>query len=204
MSIPSEADVSVASEDDLMAEVATACTALAEVLERQSSSDWDRRSLCTEWRVREVVAHLTMAVRYAPDAFMAELQEADGDFTVLANRVAARDGALPTSTLVANLRDEHLHRWRPPGGGAMGALTHVTIHGLDVTVPLALAPTSTATAQRLVLDGLVAGGDQNHFGVPIDGVALQATDLDWTSGAGEPVTGTAAQLILRLSGRRLA
>ena len=191
------------SEDDLMAEVATAYTALAEVLERQPSSAWERRSLCTEWRVREVVAHLTMAVRYAPDAFMSELQDVGGDFTVLSDRIAARDGALPVETLVANLRDEHLHRWQPPGGGAMGALTHVTIHGLDITVPLALAPTSTAAAQRLVLEGLVAGGDRNHFGVPLDGVALQTTDIDWSCGAGEPVTGTAAQLILRLSARRL-
>ena len=47
-----------------------------------------------------------------------------------------RDAGLPTTTLVDNARDDMLHRWTPPGGGQMGALTHVVIHGLDITVPL--------------------------------------------------------------------
>src|SRR5438094_289764 len=88
------------------------------------------------WRVREVVAHLTMPVRYSAEQFQAEMHACEGDFTRLSNRVASRDAGLPTTTLVANARDDMLHRWTPPGGGQMGALSHVVIHGLDITVPL--------------------------------------------------------------------
>ena len=39
-----------------------------------SPEQWDTPSLCEGWRVREVIAHLTMPARYDQDAFMEELE----------------------------------------------------------------------------------------------------------------------------------
>ena len=43
--------------------------------------------------------------------------------------------------------------WTPPGGGYHGALNHVVIHGLDITVPLREPRRASDTAIRYVLDG---------------------------------------------------
>ncbi len=51
------------------------------------------------WRVREVIAHLTMAARYPEQEFMAELQRCGFDFTRLSNEIASRDAGLPTASL---------------------------------------------------------------------------------------------------------
>jgi len=108
---------------DRQAAAAAEYLALAELLDTQPEAAWDTQSLCEAWRVREVVAHMTMPVRYTMEQFGAELQACEGDFTRLSNTVASRDAALPVDVLVGNLRDEMLHAWTPPGGGSTGRST---------------------------------------------------------------------------------
>ena len=190
------------SEDELQSAVATEFLALADLLEPLPEEAWDTPSLCDGWRIREVAAHMTMAARYSPPEFMAELQACGGDFARLSNVLASRDAALPTSTLVGNLRDETMHRWVPPGGGYEGALTHVVIHGLDMTVPLGISrPPDEAV--RLVLELFTRGGFDTHFGFDLEGLHLQATDMNWIFGTGAPITGRAGDLVLLMAGRTL-
>jgi uncharacterized protein (TIGR03083 family) len=191
------------TDDDLQPLVAADYVALADLLDMLPPARWDTPSLCEGWRVREVVAHLTMPARYDEDAFMAELRECDFDFTRLSNRVASRDAQLPPEELVGNLHDEVLHRWAPPGGGYQGALTHVVIHGLDITVPLGESRRSPDATIQLVLEGLTRGGGHVHFGTDISGRSLQATDIDWSYGSGAPLRGSAEALALHLCGRTL-
>ncbi len=142
-----------------------------------------------------------MPARYNEDAFMAEFRDDDFDFTRLSNRIASRDAIRPTSDLVANLRDDGLHRWTPPGGGQSGALNHVVIHALDITVPLGAERSASDTAARSVLDDLTEGGTHAHFATDIGGRNLQATDMGWSFGAGPTLSGTAADLMLHICGR---
>jgi uncharacterized protein (TIGR03083 family) len=190
-------------DSELQAAVTNEFLALAELLDTLPAVGWDTPSLCAGWRVREVVAHVTMPARYSEEQFMAELQNCDGDFTRLSNTVATRDGALPTSVLVGNLRDDMLHHWAPPGGGYMGALNHVVIHGLDITVPLGSGRRSTDEDLRAVLDDLTSGGTHAHFGFAFDGLGLRATDMDWSFGSGTPISGAGEDLALLVCGRQL-
>ena len=183
-----------------MRAVADEYVRLADVLAPLPEAAWDTASLCDGWRVREVVAHVTMPVRYGTEAFLAELAACGGDFTKLSNVVAARDSALPTTQLLDQLRSDGLHEWIPPGGGEIGALSHAVIHGLDVTVPLGLVAAPPPAAHATVLDAL-AGGVHAHFGVSLDGVRLEATDADWSFGSGDVRRGGTDELILWLSGR---
>ncbi|EFC79466.1 maleylpyruvate isomerase family mycothiol-dependent enzyme [Parafrankia sp. EUN1f] len=171
---------------------------LADLLGALPEERWETPSLCAGWRVREVVAHLTMAARYSP----AELRACDSDFSRLSNLIAGRDAALPTAELVANLRSDVMRRWIPPGGGHLGALTHVVIHGLDVTVPLGAPRSASDEAAIAVLDGLAAGGGSRQYGVDTAGLALAATDVGWTFGAGAPLVGPAGELVLVLRAAR--
>src|SRR5512142_2318480 len=170
------------SDADLQPVVAAEFVALADLLDSATDSQWDTPSLCAGWRVREVVAHMTMAARYPEDKFMAELRRCDFDFGRLSDEIASRDAGLPPGQLVAGLRSEVMQHWTPPGGGYHGALNHVVIHGLDVTVPLGVPRRSPGATIGIVLDDLTAGGVHQHFGTSIEGRRLQATDLDWCYG----------------------
>jgi uncharacterized protein (TIGR03083 family) len=188
---------------DPQSAVGTEFLALADLLGALPDAAWDTPSLCAGWRVREVVAHMTMAVRYPPAEFGALLRDCGGDFTRLSNMVASRDAMLPRGTLEGNLRDEAMHRWAPPGGGYPGALNHVVIHGLDITVPLGVPGRPSAETMRFVLDDLTRGGTHAHFGFDPGGLSLQATDMDWAFGSGKPVRGAAEDLALLICGRSL-
>lgn len=184
--------------------IASSFLDLADLLD--GSSLWDAPSMCEGWRVREVVAHVTMAARYDEPTFMAMLQEDGFDFTQLSNRVAAADAQLPEATLLANLRDPAQHAWTPPGGGPAGALNHIVIHGLDVTGANDVPPVASEAALRIVLDQLTQGGVAAEFGVDVGAMVLRATDIDWSYGTGgdDGRSATAADLVLHLSGRRLS
>lgn len=176
---------------------------LADLLEGFRVERWDEPSLCEGWRVREVVAHMTMPVRYDQAAFMAELEAAGYDFTKLSNTVAARDSSLPTETFVAQLRDGTMASWTPPEGGAMGALSHLVIHGLDVTVALDVPRPFPDESVVTILDELTEGGKNVHFGTDLEGCAFEATDLDWRFGTGPAQRAPADRILVHLCGRRV-
>jgi uncharacterized protein (TIGR03083 family) len=181
--------------------VAAEFTRLADLLDAAADPQWDTPSLCAGWRVREVIAHLTMAARYPQEEFMAELQRCAFDFTRLSNEIAARDASLPADELIKNLRSEVMRQWAPPGGGYHGALNHVVIHGLDVTVPLGVPRLPPDQTIGVILDDLTQGDGTVRFGVDFAGRRLQATDLDWSFGAGPLLRGAAADLALVICGR---
>jgi uncharacterized protein (TIGR03083 family) len=191
------------NDADLQPVVATEFVALADLLEPATDEQWDTASLCAGWRVREVIAHMTMAARYPEDKFMAELRRCEFDFGRLSNEIASRDAGLPVGELVANLRSEAMQHWTPPGGGYHGALNHVVIHGLDVTVPLGVSRRSPDHTIRIVLDDLTTGGVHERFGTSVEGRSLQATDLNWSYGSGPALRGKAEDLALILCGRTI-
>jgi uncharacterized protein (TIGR03083 family) len=191
------------TEENLRSMVAREYIALADLLADLSEPSWDTASLCEGWRIREVVAHMTMAARYSPEQFYAELRDCDNDFGRLSDTIAARDAALPTSTLVADLRSDTMQQWTPPGGEIHGALNHVVVHGLDITIALGLPRRAPDATIRTVLDDLTEGGIGARFGTDLGEHTLTATDLDWTYGTGSALRGEAADLVAHLCGRSL-
>lgn len=187
--------------EDLQQLVGPQFQALADALEAQPSTVGDRASLCQGWTVRNVIAHLTMAARYDGPAFQAELAAAGYDFQTLSDSIAKRDGEMPLGLLLENLRSETMAQWAPPGGGASGALSHVVIHGLDITSAIGIPRTASDEATAVVLNGLTTGDAHRHFATNIDGLKLTASDLDWSFGEGTAVEAAAADLILALAGR---
>ncbi len=191
----------MSDDADLQPDVAAQFRALAEMLSTAPDAAWNTGSLCAGWRVRDVVAHMTMPARYSDDEFAAELERGGYDFTRLSNEIATRDAEVPSRQLVEDLRSDELHHWAPPGGGYHGALNHVVIHSLDVTVPLGAARLAPDATMRVILDDLTSGGVHEHFGIDIEGRLLQASDVGWTYGSGQVLRGTAEDLALALCGR---
>ncbi|WP_040835147.1 maleylpyruvate isomerase family mycothiol-dependent enzyme [Nocardia brevicatena] len=176
---------------------------LVELLTGLDEEQWAAPSLCAGWRVREVVAHMTMPYRLSSRQFLMGMIKAGGRFNRMSDRQAKADAArLSDAELLASLRDNVHHPWKPPGGGYIGALSHDVIHGLDITIALGLDHLVPVEWIRMILEE--AGPKQvRYFGVDLDGVRLRADDLDWSFGTGEGLTGRAQHLLMVLCGRRL-
>lgn len=187
--------------DDFTTLLGPQYAALADTLAAAPPAIADGPSRCAGWAVRHVVAHLTMPARYDEQAFGRELAAAGYDFAALSETIARRDAERPFTDLLSDLRSDVLAGWVPPQGGPMGALSHVVIHGLDVTTANALPRSADDRATRIVLDQL-ADPATNPFGAARPGVRFRATDLDWTFGEGEPCEDTAGELLLLLAGRQ--
>ncbi len=184
--------------------IAAERTELGEVLGKLPAERWDDPTLCAGWRVREVVAHITMPFRYSSRRFVFELARSRGKFNAMADRCARRDAAVMTpDELAMALRSNASHPWQPPGGGYEGALTHDVIHGLDITEALGLGRLVPDDRLGVVLPNLAAPKALGFFGVDLSGMELRASDTGWTFGSGTPVTGTAQDLALFLCGRKL-
>jgi uncharacterized protein (TIGR03083 family) len=188
---------------DLMPVIAAERKAFGDVLEGLPEADWNAPSLCSGWRVREVVAHMTMPFRYPAPRFLGEMVRSRGSFARMADRVARRDAQAPIGTLRDGWRTNEHHPWKPPGGGRMGALTHDVVHGLDITIPLRIEHPVGEPALRVVLDHATTPLSLKHFGLDLTGVRLEADDLDWSFGDGEPLRGRARHLVMVLMNRGL-
>ena len=188
--------------NDLHALVGATYDGLADLLSPAPAELWDAPSLCDDWLVRHVVAHMTMPARLTPEQFGAEMAAAGGDFTFLSNTVAARDAFLPVAEHLAALRCRRLHEWEPPGGGVAGALSHGVIHSLDITIALDWPTVAPKEAVTAVLDQLSAANG-TFFAINLSGIRLEATDTDWSWGSGDAVRADSGHLVALLSGRAL-
>ncbi len=175
--------------------------ALAAALDTLTAAQWRAPSLCTGWTAAHVLAHQIMPFRISEADFMAGLHRCGGDFTKFSDEIAELDSRLPPAELVTVLRDNADTPWAPPDGGLTGALSHDVIHGLDITWPQGLAYEIPATAATTVLDALTGSKTQTIFGFPLDGIEVVATDLDWSTGQGDTLTGRSRDLVPLLAGR---
>lgn len=173
---------------------------LAETLAALTPQQWSQPSLCEGWRVREVVAHITLPYRHSGMRVLGGIVAARGRFNVFADRIARRDTRrLTDSELQDSLARNIENPWRPPGGGQAGALSHDVIHGLDITEPLAL-PGPPVSRIHTVLRH-VGKRQLDYFGADLSRIRLHATDCDFSIGDGETVPMSAKDILLIVTGR---
>lgn len=187
---------------DLVSETRAERERLAGLFGDLTPEQWDAASLCDGWRVREVVAHMTMPFRTKPLKVMGGLVRARFSFDRYADRDArSAAAAMSEAELVGLLRRNIDHPWQPPGGGQAGALSHDVIHGLDVTEPLGL-PSPPAERLALVL-GSTRPRQLKYFGVDLGGTRLTASDSGVSIGDGPNVVEmTSKEMLLVVTGRR--
>lgn len=175
---------------------------LADLAEAWTPQQWDEPSLAEGWRVREVLAHLTMPFSVAVPSLVLGLVRHRGSFDRYADSWARSTAAAsPPEDFAAALRANAAGRFTPPTMGPEAPLTDLIVHGLDVRVPLGLPTNDLDDAALTATLGFLTSRAARQFGVPADAFAsrrLEATDLDWSHGTGPTESAMAADLIAHL------
>ncbi|MFB7597436.1 maleylpyruvate isomerase family mycothiol-dependent enzyme [Streptomyces sp. NPDC056160] len=189
--------------DEITAVIAAERLDLADLFAALTPAQWEAGSLCAGWRVREVVAHMSMGFRHSLGSVLWQLVKSRGSLHRMTDRLARRDAARHCDARLAAFLREHAHHpWRPPVGGLRAALAHDVVHGLDVTVALGHDRTVPEERLLIVLEAIDPRAFR-VFGTDLRGVRLVADDLDWSFGTGAPLYGAAQDLLLVAYGRNL-
>ena len=177
---------------------------LADLLDTLTPEQWAATSLCSEWRVRDVAAHLAMVPAGEPSVatMVRALVTARGHLWSAGRDVAVAYAGRAPAELVAGLRRDAASRSRPVFVVPDNILPDLVVHGQDVAVPLRLARAVPAAAGRVALERIWTMGWPFHARRRLVGVRLVADDCEWSAGAGPEVHGTAAGLLLLMTGRR--
>lgn len=189
--------------EDIRAMIAAERRDQLELLRNLTEEQWDAPSLCEGWRVKEVVAHTTLPYRSSTGRVLMEMLKSAGRFNHASDRMAKQDARnLTTDELISTIEANIDHPWTPPGGGPLGALSHEVIHGLDITKALDLDRQVPHERLRPILESMTPRSVK-YFKADLTNKRLEATDLDWTFGEGEPIKRPAQELLLLVCGRRL-
>lgn len=174
---------------------------LADLLDTLTPAQWESPSLCTEWRVQDVAAHVAMTWRMSVGVIVKGLARSRGDTEAFGRDLAVAQAQRPTIDIVAELRREAATRTRPFVTSVPALLADVIVHGQDIAVPLGI---DRATPR----DAAVAGFDYLwHRSWPfyprrrLAGTRLMATDADVSVGDGAVVEGPLSALTLLVSMR---
>jgi uncharacterized protein (TIGR03083 family) len=179
---------------------------LAERLAVLDDEQWNSPSLCTQWRIRDVLAHLAAGAEgaFGVGAIIGGMLRHGFNY----NRWVAADGQArgqqePAVVLVA-LRNAAADPEARPGARPVRGLMHVLVHGQDMCRPLGIRRDLPEAHLIPVAD--FVKDDVHIFGAKkrIAGVKLTATDMDWSHGSGPEVTGPAEALVMMMAGRVVA
>lgn len=184
--------------------VHAARAALIHDLESLDDRLWEQPSLCEEWTVHDVVAHLVDTARTTRLGFMFGLARARFDFDRQnALGVERERGASPQQTL-ARFRQVASRTSTPPAA-LDSRIVEEVVHGEDIRRPLGFTRRyprdAVVRALRLQAYTSATFGGARELVTPL---RLRATDADVSIGNGLEVTGPALSLLLAVSGRRVA
>jgi uncharacterized protein (TIGR03083 family) len=189
---------------DVWALVHAERAALIDDLGHLDDHAWEVPSLCGEWTVHDVAAHLVNTARTTRLGFLIALARARFDFDRQNALGVERERRASPQEMLEQLRRVSTRTSSPPAH-LDSRLVEEVVHGEDIRRPLGL---TRSYPQEAVVRSLryqtrtpaSFGGARELVGR----VRLTAADADLSIGDGPDVTGTALSLLLAVSGRRVA
>ncbi len=186
-------------------EIAVILEQVADLLDDLTPEQWESRSMCDGWRIRDVAGHIVWRLGSSTGRMIAtggrawfgkrlNPMDAISDVSIQAAEASYED-------LVDRIREIADDKRMGRGRGRIGELTEAVVHAYDIShalgVDLRLNPGATGAVALARI--LVAP-------TPIKAVlrarTLTATDAGWRFGQGPALSGTASTLIQFLFGRR--
>lgn len=174
---------------------------LAQDLAGFDEAQWRHPTLCGQWDVEHVVAHLTAAASVGQWAWMRSIVLA-GFRPAVHNERRLRDhlGTTPKDTL---------DRFRAvidstvaPTKDLPAYLGEVIVHGEDIRHPMGLPSSRDTDAVTEVAEFYVSRNFTVNSKTTAAGLAMRATDGPFRAGAGPEVAGPTLALVMVMAGRR--
>ncbi len=185
---------------DIWAAIHRERAVLADELAALTTPQWAVRSLCGQWTVEEVLAHLTAAASTGRWRWIRSMLGARFDPDLHnRRRMLEYRGADPAETL-ARFRAA-VPSTTAPSGHTAAWLGEVVVHGMDIRRPLGLSRTPSVDAVTEVArffarhDFTVSGRTASA------GLRLTATDGPFDIGSGPQVRGSTLALVMAMAGR---
>lgn len=173
---------------------------LADLLEGLSPAEWETPTRCGDWRVRDVAAHLTLAARFSYGEVVREMLRARGDWNRMIHDSAVREGERPVDEIVGNLRSIIGSRRLAPTTSPREPLIDLLVHGQDIALALGRSREMPPAAARDSADRVWTMRFPPRPW-PLPKARLVATDIAWTRGEGDEISGPISALLLLLTGR---
>ena len=130
--------------------------AIAEMLAGLSESQWEQPSLCADWTVHDVAAHVTLIpIPPSPGSMVVDFAKARGNLA-RANTVATRRRAQRTPTqILQDLRSSAESRSVPRPASPANVMWDILVHAQNIAIPLGIdfptPPTAGAAAEPPLL-----------------------------------------------------
>jgi uncharacterized protein (TIGR03083 family) len=187
-------------DDQLWALVHAERAALAQDLAALTPGQWRQGTLCGEWNVEQVVAHLTATASLSQRQWLVSMAGARFRPAVHnQRRLAEHCGRTPAETF-----DQFravLTSTTAPSNHIPAYLGEVLVHAQDIRQPLAVRRTPSVDALTPVASFFA----QRNFTVPsrnhVAGLRLRADDGPFDTGTGPWLTGSTLALVMSMAGR---
>jgi uncharacterized protein (TIGR03083 family) len=173
-------------------------------LENLEDHRWETPSLCKGWSVHDVAAHLVDTARTTRVGFLVGLAMSGFDFDRQNARGVQRERRASPQDTLERLRQVSSRTSTPPAP-LDSRLVEEIVHGEDVRRPLGITrcypQEAVVRSLRLQVRTPASFGGAREL---VARVRLTATDADVSIGDGPDVSGTALDLLLVVSGRRVS
>lgn len=182
---------------------AKARTDFADLLDGLTAEQLEADTLCANWSVRDVAGHLVSFIEMSLPTMMISMAKngfnADKAWHANAQKYGAQEVTAIARTLRNNAAKPSAMKSFPPGLTTVDA----AVHTQDIRRPLGLAGALDAGVLRDALD-FCTTHKKGKMMVPTDDIAglrLEATDIDWSWGSGDLVSGPAEAILMGINRR---
>jgi len=175
---------------------------LSEDLSGLNAEQWEHSTLCGQWDVEDVVAHLTAAASLNQWRWVRSMLGARFRADVHNQRqMVEHRGSTPAETL--DRFRAIIGSTTAPSGHTPAYLGEVVVHAQDIRQPLGLPRTPSVDA----LTPVALFFASRNFTVPsrttVAGLEIRADDGPFAMGTGPLVTGSTIALVMSMAGRAL-
>ncbi|UXN31663.1 maleylpyruvate isomerase family mycothiol-dependent enzyme [Glutamicibacter sp. M10] len=174
---------------------------LAEILGNLSTQQWQESTLCDQWQVRDVVAHLAAAGATGTGAWLVNMLSSGFNTDRHNDRLLGRYlGSDPEAT--RENFEQTVHKTVAPLNSAHGLLTEIIVHGQDIAVPLGIKLEPSRQSLRLVASFMATKNFAVNSHTLVKDLRISATDYPFAHGEGPAVTGKLLDLVMVMAGRK--
>ncbi|NYE95331.1 uncharacterized protein (TIGR03083 family) [Psychromicrobium silvestre] len=188
------------SDTELWALVHAERAGLAEDLAVLSAEQWKHETLCGQWDVEDVVAHLIAAASLNQGRWMRSMLGAGFRADVHnQRRLEEHRGSSPEETL-ARFRAV-INNNIAPSSHTPAYLGEVVVHAQDIRHPLGISQQPSIEALTAVAEFYVSRNFAVASRTQASGLQLRADDGPFSAGSGAAVTGPTLALVMTMAGR---